>query len=57
MSNALDMMITINVINRIDSIVTQLNNRRKFNRNHHPRMIIQLGDILIKAHTHRIHIQ
>lgn len=56
MSNALDMMITINVINRIDSIVNKLNDRRKFNKNYHPRMILQLGDMLIDAHTHRIHL-
>lgn len=56
MSNILDMMITTNVIARIDSLVNKLNSRRKHNKNYHPRMILQLGDMLIDAHTHRMHI-
>jgi hypothetical protein len=56
MSNALDMMITINIINRIDSLVNKLNTRRNTTKTHHPQMLIQLGDMLIDAHTHRIQL-
>lgn len=53
MSIALDMMITKNIINRIDSIINKLNSRRNTNKNYHPHLILNLGDMLIDVHRHR----
>lgn len=53
MTIALDMMITKNLINRIDSIINKLNSRRNTHKNYHPRLILSLGDMLIDIHRHR----
>ena len=57
MGNALNMMITINVINRIDSIVNKLNDRRHQNKYYHPKFLTNLGDMLIDAHKQRMNLK
>lgn len=53
MYSTLNMMIILNIINRIDMLIDRLNNRRKYTNNYHPNLIIRLRLMLIDVHDQR----
>lgn len=53
MYSTLNMMIVLNIINRIDMLIDKLNNRRQYSDNYHPNIIVQLRLMLIDMHDQR----